>query len=151
MAKITAPFTPEQVVYLEIWQQGIGIHPFTCLHDHDGDRNLIPTERGWTCPQCSYTQDWCHDYMCSSLYNTPISNDIDLIICKQQLIKLSDMLVDYAAARLITEPNNEGVVGRILREQVNKLSYRIGVYEFSSTGATPSSKEDPSLLEGNGD
>jgi len=35
MAKVTAPFTPEQVVYLEIWQHALTVKPFTCC-SHDG-------------------------------------------------------------------------------------------------------------------
>ena len=70
MTKITAPFTPEQVQGLDLWQSAAGFHPSTCANraDHpvmDGDKGvLIPTVRGWVCQFCDYTQDWAHDFMC---------------------------------------------------------------------------------------
>lgn len=150
MAKITAPFTAEQVVYLEIWQAGIGVHPFTCLHDHEGDKNLVPTETGWACPQCSYEQYWCHDFMCESRPNVPISSWIQCELAKQQINTLSKMYSDWVAAKSITPDPNPDARGLILRKEIFKLRTRIDEYEFSSR-STPSSKEDLSTTEGNGD
>lgn len=92
MAKITAPFTDEQVTKLIQWQSGwrdqqtddiIGpvlelllpegkmpAHPFTCC-GHDGcirseqlnDRILSIHKEGFICPCGKYEQDWCHDFM----------------------------------------------------------------------------------------
>lgn len=70
MIRVTAPFTPEQVVHLDAWQHGAGFHPFTCPNraDHPilhGDKGILtPTVRGWICQFCDYTQDWAHDFMC---------------------------------------------------------------------------------------
>lgn len=72
MAKeIKAPFTPEQVRYLNDWQANKDVHPFTCgsegrtdLSIHgDGEGVLVATVRGWICPYCDYTQDWAHGFM----------------------------------------------------------------------------------------
>lgn len=60
--KIMAPFTPEQVNALNIWQNG-PVHPFTCGNDHEGDRDLVATESGWICPTCEYKQKWAHEFM----------------------------------------------------------------------------------------
>lgn len=85
MAKIEAPFTDEQVIKLQAWQESntqylekapgqfinLPVHPFTCC-SHDGcDRlnqpnegALIPSNDGWVCPCGKYKQNWCHDFMC---------------------------------------------------------------------------------------
>jgi hypothetical protein len=84
MARIEAPFSPEQVLMLKAWQEGnktfkmdlagdiiyVPAHPFTCC-GHEGckrseredDGVLVPTELGWTCPCGKYKQYWCHDFM----------------------------------------------------------------------------------------
>ena len=54
-----APFTPEQVVLLNQFQNLGTVHPFTCKCGE----NLIATENGWICDKCDYTQDWAHDFM----------------------------------------------------------------------------------------
>lgn len=62
METIKAPFTPEQVKNLKEWQEGPS-HEFTCggLNHPEGKNNvLIPTEEGWKCPSCDYTQDWAY-------------------------------------------------------------------------------------------
>lgn len=70
MTKVHAPFTAEQVIALDHWQNNRPVHPFTCGNrddhpDHNGDKGvLIPTTRGWICQFCDYTQDWAHDFMC---------------------------------------------------------------------------------------
>lgn len=65
MAKIIAPWTPEQVEQLNKWQQAGFVHPFTCPNDHLCDDDiLIATIGGWLCPsKCGYYQNWAHEYM----------------------------------------------------------------------------------------
>jgi hypothetical protein len=69
MTQIKAPWTPEQVVALQLFQDSGIFHPFTCgdRDDHpdmNGDKGiLVPTVRGWICQFCDYTQDWAHDMM----------------------------------------------------------------------------------------
>lgn len=62
---ITAPFTPEQVVNLNRWQESGVVHPFTCGSEgkHEGHVSLVATESGWVCPKCDYQQSWAHDFM----------------------------------------------------------------------------------------
>lgn len=77
MSKIRAPFTPEQVIALDHWQNNRLGHPFTCAcrdeHPaHNGEKGLlIPTVRGWICQFCDYTQDWAHSFMCAPVYVIP--------------------------------------------------------------------------------
>lgn len=69
--RVTAPFTPQQVIRLADWQSNGKLHPFTCANRGDGKHPdmggdhgiLIPTIRGWICPFCDYTQNWCHIFM----------------------------------------------------------------------------------------
>lgn len=75
--KNQAPWTPQQVLALNRWQEAGTVHPFTCgsgdrmdfAHVAYANRNggdfgqLVATARGWICPACSYTQDWAHDFM----------------------------------------------------------------------------------------
>ena len=76
MDRITAPFTPDQVIGLwnyqfvrGKWRDMGGGHPFTCGNrdkhpDFDPDKGiLIPTTRGWVCMFCDYTQNWAHKFM----------------------------------------------------------------------------------------
>jgi len=66
---IKAPFTPEQVVALNRFQQCGRFHPFTCGGNRkdaahlDGEGVLVATPEGWRCPYCDYKQDWAHDEM----------------------------------------------------------------------------------------
>ena len=68
-----APWTQEQVEILKAYQSNHHCHPFTCGNRSDsghkeyanehGERDagvLVPTEQGWTCPVCDYTQNWAH-------------------------------------------------------------------------------------------
>lgn len=65
-----APFTPQEVTSLNGYQESRVMHPFTCgsgercdaSHDEQGGL-LIATTSGWICPYCTYTQDWCHEWM----------------------------------------------------------------------------------------
>ena len=84
--KITAPFSPDQVQYLNERQchvdGGMALHPFTCPNRNDGlahgrigeahashgseggERGLlIATPGGWVCPHCEYTQSWAYASM----------------------------------------------------------------------------------------
>ena len=74
--RITAPFTVEQVYYLNKYQSLDSVHPFTCIRqvnyevnakDHDldlgGRSKLVATVNGWICPYCDYTQNWAHEFM----------------------------------------------------------------------------------------
>jgi hypothetical protein len=72
---IKAPWTVEQVVALQNWQDAEFTHPFTCgkrdghptLHGDHGI--LIPTVNGWICQFCDYTQDWAHPFMFEPIRN----------------------------------------------------------------------------------
>jgi len=52
-----------QIDNLNRYQRSGVMHPFTCGNDHDGDRTLVATRRGWICCHCDYTQDWAHEFM----------------------------------------------------------------------------------------
>lgn len=57
-----SPFTSDQIISLEGYQECGYYHPFTC---GDCGSGLKPTRSGWVClsKDCEYTQDWCHDFM----------------------------------------------------------------------------------------
>ena len=79
--QIKAPFTPEQVLALNRWQNAGYIHEFTCANRGDGkhgDGNgvLIATVRGWICQFCDYEQDWCHEVMTHPLPRNDIFDDL---------------------------------------------------------------------------
>jgi hypothetical protein len=68
MAEIIAPWTVEQVDTLNAFQVGGFMHPFTCgrRDKHRGHPSvLLATPAGWVCTQidCTFTQDWAHDFM----------------------------------------------------------------------------------------
>jgi hypothetical protein len=62
-----APWTEEEVIALNRYQDSGETHPFTCGNEHPpaGHSVLVATEDGWICPVpfCYYTQDWCHEWM----------------------------------------------------------------------------------------
>jgi hypothetical protein len=67
--KVSAPWTPEQVDSLNRYQESGLMHPYTCPNrgtghpDGAADRGvLVATVDGWTCPDCTYTQDWAHPW-----------------------------------------------------------------------------------------
>lgn len=64
---IHVPFSPDQVVSLNEYQQSHVMHPFTCRsharEDHRDDGTLVATVSGWICPYCDYRQDWAHAWM----------------------------------------------------------------------------------------
>lgn len=53
---LKTPWTPEQVEILYNRQACTLWHEYTCWCG----AVLDPTEQGWVCPDCDYTQDWCH-------------------------------------------------------------------------------------------
>lgn len=81
MAHLKAPWTPEQVQHLNKWQEGMGVHPFTCGRFHKEPHNLVATEFGWVCsqPQCDYWQDWCHDYMANGEWLSAVTRTLERI------------------------------------------------------------------------
>jgi len=58
MENSKAPWTDEQVENLKKRQANNMMHQYTCVCD--GNIALIPTKEGWVCPECDYTQKWCH-------------------------------------------------------------------------------------------
>lgn len=151
MAKVIAPFTPEQVVYLEVWQEVLPVHPYVCPYGENDeliDKNLIPTEAGWICPRCDYTQDWCDAHMCEEPKFGVPDSALMRQLSKGILDRLRIMYADYIAAKLATQASNPDIRGLILRRLIFRLRTCIDQYEFSSR-STPSSKEDPSSMEGN--
>jgi hypothetical protein len=56
-------FTQDQVDSINGYQVCGMWHPFTCGHNHDGERVLVATLTGMKCPTCDYTQDWAHGFM----------------------------------------------------------------------------------------
>lgn len=64
--RMQAPFSREEIIKLLNWQ--MTMHPYTCAFRGDlphriiwGDKGtLIPTEEGWICVDCDFTQDWSH-------------------------------------------------------------------------------------------
>lgn len=66
MNQIKAPWTPEQVVALQLYQDSGIFHPFTCgnRENHPPEMYaLVPTVRGWICQFCDHQQDWAHNFM----------------------------------------------------------------------------------------
>ena len=94
MKTVTAPFTPDQVQFLNERQchvdGGMALHPFTCPNRNDGVAHgrigeahashgseggerglLIATPGGWVCPHCEYTQSWAYASM--AVHPTPVA------------------------------------------------------------------------------
>ncbi len=64
MNSIRAPFDADTVRWLNAYQRCGVFHPFTCPLRHIGaDRVLVASTEGWSCPSCTYTQDWAHKFM----------------------------------------------------------------------------------------
>ena len=70
LAKLSSPFTEDQLASLDEYQQSATDHPYTCPRDHpwcDEDEFEHPL-RCWTdpleciCTGCDYTQDWVWAY-----------------------------------------------------------------------------------------
>ena len=79
--RISAPFTPEQVMALNRFQTSGEMHPFTCgqRDEHPEDPGiLVAINHGWVCPAaCDYEQDWAHDFMAATT-PPPVAGDVDL-------------------------------------------------------------------------
>ncbi len=67
---LKAPFTDEQVVALNRYQEETFMHPFTCCshdgcerHEREDSGMLIATNEGWVCPCGKWKQDWAHEFM----------------------------------------------------------------------------------------
>jgi hypothetical protein len=68
MAIVKAPWNLDQVECLSRWQADDCVHPFTCggpnrENHRDPERRLLATTEGWVCLDCTYTQNWAHDFM----------------------------------------------------------------------------------------
>jgi hypothetical protein len=60
VAKIYAPFSPEQVEQLNRYQAVGLFHEFRCYNGHP----VVARRSGWFCPFCvPFSQDWAYDYM----------------------------------------------------------------------------------------
>lgn len=71
MAKL-APYTPEEIISLNEFQNS-GVYPsFTCHNSHEGNNILVATCEGWVCPTCDYKQDWCHNFMADGSWKKSI-------------------------------------------------------------------------------
>ena len=114
--KITAPFSPDQVQYLNERQchvdGGMALHPFTCPNRNDGlthDRVseggerglLIATPGGWVCPHCEYTLSWAYASM--AVRPTPVADlfrDHPVLLeifGRPRLDQLEEVLAQYKA------------------------------------------------------
>lgn len=60
--KVRAPWTKAQVAALNKWQKLGYVHEFNC--PCCSGQALLPTKLGWHCENCSYRQNWAHDFMC---------------------------------------------------------------------------------------
>lgn len=149
MDKITAPFTPEAVEGLKIWQNGYTAgHPFTCCGFEDCKRDndqgiLIPREEGWICPCGKYTQDWYHAGMEHSPY--PITSKVGLTFAEIMLKNLKNI---YIAMNEKADPNNLDDLD-ILMKAVNRYMNIIALYKEAD--AARSSKEDLGLTPRDGE
>lgn len=61
--KTKAPWTAEEVTFLNAYQRCGKYHEFTCGNDHDRDVMLVARQDGWHCPECDYRQKWAHKFM----------------------------------------------------------------------------------------
>jgi hypothetical protein len=83
--KKLAPWTDDEVEALRNWQDNDRVHPFTCprcpstLQDGFSANDLYPTNQGWRCRTCDYTQDWAHDFMFGNLGHVCVTDNHWLI------------------------------------------------------------------------
>lgn len=54
-----APWSLTQVAALAAIQAAPTRHPYTC-GENSNHKPLIPTQDGWVCSDCDYTQNWAH-------------------------------------------------------------------------------------------
>jgi hypothetical protein len=61
------PWSEDEVERLNEYQRCGWVHPFTCPNRDDGKHRdegvLVAAVEGWYCPDCDYTQNWCHEFM----------------------------------------------------------------------------------------
>lgn len=62
-----APWTAQQVANLKRWQACEWVHPYICPSPQHPGHVLTPTEEGWHCSRCEYTQSWAHPSSLSGL------------------------------------------------------------------------------------
>lgn len=67
MAITTAPWNQEEIDFLNAWQKDSRIHPFNCVHEHEGKRMMTATKNGWKCQTCGYMQNWAHKFMLKNI------------------------------------------------------------------------------------
>ncbi len=60
--KIVPPWSLEQVLWLNQFQNTGSFHPFTC-GENSNHRPLVAGPNGWVCIDCGYSQAWAHDFM----------------------------------------------------------------------------------------
>lgn len=60
-----APFNLEQITALQIYQNSVYFHPYTCpnsgdlrKHQYVAPEKLFPIEKGLICLTCEYIQGW---------------------------------------------------------------------------------------------
>lgn len=66
MARLDAPWTQEQVDAINRYQRGeaeIVFHEFTCKEHSDVPLHACSSELYCPTPNCSYRQEWVHDWM----------------------------------------------------------------------------------------
>lgn len=147
--KVFAPFTPEQVVYLEIWQRVLPVHPFMCGNEHVGERDLIPSEQGWKCLVCGYEQDWCHAFMCQKPEWHPIENELQYDLHNVLMETLRGIYTDDLVQSLLTLRTETSPRLALLMAEAQNLKQILNDYEMNgspeNTQQTPSSNsKDPS-------
>jgi hypothetical protein len=67
---LKAPWTDDQVLSLNEYQEAGVFYPFTCgKRDGLGQAHVLKADKyGWWCPHCAdeskgYVQNWCHEWM----------------------------------------------------------------------------------------
>lgn len=56
---LEAPWSAKQCEKLNARQLDMTLHAYTCPNCR-GTRKLVAKTTGWACPECMYTQSWCH-------------------------------------------------------------------------------------------
>jgi len=153
--KVFAPFSPEQVAYLEIWQYALPVHPFDCRNEHEGERTLLPTENGWICSSCDYTQDWCHASMCEKPEWEGIQNELQFEVNKSIMESLQQLYSDLVANRIGMPGMEVDPKLIVYQEAIEQLKNHLDHYEqngptIQDDQQAPSSKEVPGTDTGDG-
>ena len=109
--KSEAPWSPEEVTSINDFQESGVMHPFTCgsgqrtdaSHNHQGG-TLVATTNGWICPYCSYTQDWCHEFMANGLWREMQRKQDEWTRKAEIGILAEEMQEDYSSRRDTDSP-----------------------------------------------